>query len=67
METKSLNTFFGRRLAHTLPAWLYYQRNSFVLTELIIVRGAVRYVWVVSMSYSNVGMCVCMCEMKVYL
>ena len=44
METKSLNTFFGRRLAHTLPAWLYYQRNSFVLTELIIVRDAVRYV-----------------------
>lgn len=62
METKSLNTFFGRRLTHTLPAWLYYQRNSFVLTELIIVRGAVRCVSAgCVLMWECLCVCVCVC------
>lgn len=56
METKSLNTFFGSRLVYTLSAWLYYQRNSFVLTELIIVRGA--YVRCEQCLCLNVTVCV---------
>lgn len=60
MQTKPLNTFFGSCLGHTLPAWLHYQRDSFVLTELIIVKGA-------CVLCEQCLCLLCVCEMCVFI
>lgn len=64
LDLKTL--FFGNCRTHTLPAWLRYQRDSFVLTGLIIVSRAcvlcVSAVCVLMWLCICVSVCVCVCE-----